>query len=76
MTQLQVKASPGDRLVIHPHHQGEPERDGEILQALGRDGGPPFRVRWEDGGRETILYPGSDAVVEHLARPRRRRSSR
>ena len=65
-------ARPGDRLVIHPHHQGEPARDGEILEALGPDGGPPFRVRWEDSGHETTLFPGSDAVVEHLGKKRRR----
>jgi hypothetical protein len=67
-------AEPGDRVVIHGHRVGEPARDGEILEALGEAGGPPFRVRWEDTGGETILFPGSDALVEHLAaaRPRRR----
>lgn len=67
-----LRARAGDRLVIHPHHLGEPARDGEILEALGDGDGPPFRVRWEDGGRETILFPGSDAFVEHLAAPARR----
>jgi hypothetical protein len=68
-------ARPGDRLVIHAHHQGEPARDGEILEVLGKSDGPPFRVRWEDSGSETILFPGSDAFVDHLAsagRPRKR----
>lgn len=69
-----LRARPGDRLVIHPHRLGEPERDGEILQALGPDDGPPFRVRWSDSGAETLHFPGSDASVEHLAtRARRRR---
>jgi hypothetical protein len=66
----------GDRLVIHPHHLGEPARDGEILETLGEGGGPPFRVRWEDTGSETILFPGSDAFVEHLTASRRRRRAR
>lgn len=61
-----LKAGPGDRLVIHPHRLGEPERDAEILDALGPNGGPPFRVRWSDTGEETLHFPGSDATVDHL----------
>ncbi|HEU4449977.1 MAG TPA: DUF1918 domain-containing protein [Gaiellaceae bacterium] len=68
-----VRAAPGDRLVIHAHRVGEPTRDAEILEALGADGGPPFRVRWEDSGAETLFFPGSDAAVEHLARAKTRR---
>lgn len=63
-------ATPGDRLVIHGHHLGEPERDAKILEARGDDGGPPFVVRWSDTGRVGIVYPGSDASVDHLAQPR------
>jgi hypothetical protein len=57
---------PGDRLVIAPHHQGEPARDAEVLEARGEDGGPPYLVRWEDSGRVSLHYPGSDAAVERL----------
>ena len=57
-------AEPGDRLVIRGHHLGEPDRDAEILEARGPGGGPPFLVRWEDAGRVSLLYPGSDARVE------------
>ena len=71
-----LPASPCDRLVIHPHRLGEPPRDAEVLEALGADGGPPFRVRWSDDGRETTLFPGSDARIEHLVRPRRRERRR
>lgn len=67
-----LTARPGDRLVIHGHYQGEPERDAEILEVRGPDGGPPFLVRWSDTGRESIVYPGGDAVVEALAAHRRR----
>lgn len=66
-----LRASPGDRLVIKGHHLGEPDRDGEILEALGEDGGSPFKVRWSDTGREALVFPGTDAVVEHFARRRR-----
>ena len=60
-------AEVGDRLVIRGHHQGAPERDAEILEVLGEDGGPPYRVRWDEDGHVSLLFPGSDAVVEHLA---------
>jgi len=62
-----LHARPGDRLVVHGHRQGEPERDAEILEVRGSDGAPPFRVRWSDSGHESIFYPGSDAHVERLA---------
>ena len=63
-----LSASPGDRLVIGLHHLGGRERDAEILEAHGDDGGPPFLVRWEDSGRVSLLYPGADARVEPTAR--------
>jgi len=58
----------GDRLVVHAHHQGQPERDAEILEVLGADG-PPYRVRWDDG-RESIIFPGPDVFIEHFSRRR------
>jgi len=61
-----LRAAAGDRLVIRRHHLGEPDRDGEILETLGDDGTPPFRVRWSDDGHESVLFPGSDATVEHF----------
>jgi hypothetical protein len=64
-----IRARPGDRLVIHGHYLGEPERDAEIL-GVGPGGRPPFRVRWSATGREALVYPGSDARVEHLGRTR------
>lgn len=70
-TERRLWAAPGDRLVVHGHRQGEPERDAEILEVRGSDGGPPFLVRWADTGSETLLYPGSDATVEHFRRRRR-----
>jgi hypothetical protein len=66
-------ARAGDRLVIRSHHLGEPIRDGEILEVRGEDGGPPFLVRWSDTGEESLLYPGSDAAVEHFGATKPRR---
>ncbi|MGH2984580.1 MAG: DUF1918 domain-containing protein [Solirubrobacterales bacterium] len=65
-----LSASPGDQLVIRGHHTGEPDRDGEILEVLGENGAPPYRVRWEDDGHVSELFPGSDAHVRHLEHKR------
>ena len=61
-----LHASPGDRLVIRGHRVGEVARDAEIIGVLGESGRPPFLVRWEDDGRVTRVYPGSDAYVQHF----------
>jgi hypothetical protein len=59
-------ARPGDRLVIRGHPLGKPDRDAEILEALGDNGAPPFRVCWQDDGHESEIFPGTDAHIEHL----------
>ena len=68
---LGLHARPGDRLVIRGHTVGARARDGEILEA-GRDGGPPFLVRWTDDGHVSRIYPGSDAFVQQLQVHQRR----
>lgn len=65
-----LRARAGDRLYIKGHHLGEPVRDAEILEVLGPGGTPPFRVRWWDTGRETVLFPGTDAGVERFRHPK------
>ena len=60
-----LHARPGDRLVVRGHHQGEPDRDGEILKVLGDSGAPPYFVRWEDG-HESEVFPGSDMFIQHF----------
>jgi hypothetical protein len=61
-----MKASIGDRMIIKAHRSGEPDHDGEILEVRGTGGGPPYVVRWEDTGHETLFFPGSDAEVQHF----------
>lgn len=58
-----MRANVGDRLVIKGHHIGEPERDCEVLEVHGEDGGPPYLVRWDDTGQEGLFFPGPDASV-------------
>lgn len=60
-----MRASVGDRIVIHGHRIGETNRDCEVLEFRGHDGAPPYLVRWGDDGHEALFFPGSDAFVEH-----------
>lgn len=62
-----MKAKVGDKLVIKGHRVGEHDRDAQIIEVRGADGGPPYVVRWSDDGHEGLFFPGSDARVEHLA---------
>ena len=61
---LRRPAEPGDLVVVAGHRVGESERIGEILDVRGDPTHQRYRVRWEDG-RESIFYPGSDAVIRH-----------
>ena len=56
----------GDRIIIRGRHGGDPVRDCEVLEVRGPEGSPPYVVRWGDSGHEAILYPGSDAYVQHF----------
>jgi Domain of unknown function (DUF1918) len=58
-----MQAKVGDRIVIHAHHTGEPDRDCEILEVRGADGAPPYMVRWEEDGHQALFFPGTDASV-------------
>ncbi|WP_280272958.1 DUF1918 domain-containing protein [Nocardia wallacei] len=59
-----MHASKGDRLVVHGRVVGQQDRVVEIVEVLGADGTPPYRVRAENG-HETIMTPGPDTVVDH-----------
>ncbi|TRW44092.1 DUF1918 domain-containing protein [Georgenia yuyongxinii] len=58
-----TRASPGDRIIIQSGRLGGHDRDGEVLEARGAGGTPPFLVRWSDDGRVSLVFPGPDAVV-------------
>ncbi|AJT69240.1 DUF1918 domain-containing protein [Streptomyces chattanoogensis] len=61
-----MQASVGDRLLVHGRIVGQRDRSAEIIEVLGADGSPPYRVRFEDG-HETLMSPGPDTVVRHFA---------
>ncbi|GAA2712662.1 MULTISPECIES: DUF1918 domain-containing protein [Streptomyces] len=59
-----MHASKGDRLVRHGRVVGEHDHIVEVVEVLGTNGNPPYRVRAENG-HETIMTPGPDCVVDH-----------
>ncbi|MEU6996346.1 DUF1918 domain-containing protein [Streptomyces sp. NPDC046465] len=59
-----MRATVGDDLVVHGRIVGQHDRIAQIVEVLGPDGGPPYRVRFEDG-HETVMSPGPDTVVRH-----------
>ncbi|TFD75038.1 DUF1918 domain-containing protein [Cryobacterium fucosi] len=59
-----MRARPGDRIIIRGRTVETPDRHGEIIEVRGEEGEPPYRVRFGEG-HESVVYPGSDFVVEH-----------
>ncbi|MEU3603173.1 DUF1918 domain-containing protein [Streptomyces sp. NPDC006798] len=58
-----MRARVGDKLLVHGRTVGHPDRVAEVVEVHGADGGPPYRVRFEDDGHETVMSPGPDSVV-------------
>jgi hypothetical protein len=67
---ITVQAAVGDWIIVRSRHVGTAERRGEIVATRGDGGAPPWLVRWSVDGHEALIYPGSDATIEH--RPRHR----
>ncbi len=66
-----MQANEGDLLLVHGRTVGRPDRIAEIVEVLGTNGEPPYRVRFEDG-HETVMSPGPDSVVRHHTAESRR----
>lgn len=60
--EITMQASVGDRIVTESNKVDVPRREGEVIEVRGKDGGPPFVVRWSDG-HEGLTYPGADAHI-------------
>ena len=58
-----MEAHTGDRLLMHGRTVGQHDRFAEVVEVLGQDGTPPYRVRFEDDGHEALMSPGPDTVV-------------
>lgn len=59
---MEMKASPGDLLLMHSRTVEETDRRGTILEVRGPEGDPPFLVRFADGG-ERLVFPAGDCEV-------------
>lgn len=59
-----MDARVGDHLLLHGRIVGQHDRFAEVVEVLGENGNPPYRVRFEDG-HEAIMSPGPDCVVRH-----------
>ncbi|MEV6327384.1 DUF1918 domain-containing protein [Streptomyces sp. NPDC051909] len=60
-----MRASKGDKLVVHGRTVGQHERTAEVVQVMGENGNPPFRVKFDDDGHEAVMSPGPDTTVRH-----------
>ncbi len=70
-----MQAAVGDRLHVHGKVVGQAEHAGEIVEVHGSDGAPPYLVRFDDG-HTRLIFPGPDAVVEHVQDTRSSKSRR
>ncbi|WP_344976716.1 DUF1918 domain-containing protein [Salinactinospora qingdaonensis] len=59
-----MRARVGDRLVVEGPRDDVPRRTAVVTDVRGRDGAPPYQVRWVDEDRETLVFPGGDAHIE------------
>jgi hypothetical protein len=64
-----MKADVGDRIVVASTVVDGPLRDGRVVEVRHADGTPPYVVEWSDTGERTLVFPGPDAHIEHLAAP-------
>lgn len=57
-----MKAHPGDRIILAASHIDQATRHGEVIEVRGKDGDPPYLIRWADG-HTGLLYPGPGAIL-------------
>ena len=65
-----MEATICDRFCLRGNIVGHPDKHGEIVEVHGDKGEPPYLVRFSDG-QTRLLFPGPDAVIEHVPRQRR-----
>jgi hypothetical protein len=68
-----MQASAGDHLRVEGRRVGDRSLVAEVLEVHGKDGQPPYLVRWDDG-HEGMFFPGSDTIVEHRPKSATKRS--
>jgi len=53
----------GDRLVKEGLRTGLGERIGVIVEVRNVDGSPPYLVKWDSDGHQSLLFPEPDTFV-------------
>ncbi|MET8245222.1 DUF1918 domain-containing protein [Streptomyces sp. NPDC005202] len=66
-----MHASVGDQLVQHGRVVGQHDQVSEVVEVLGSEGNPPYRVRFQNG-HEAVMCPGPDCQVRHKNKKRRK----
>ncbi|GEK02357.1 DUF1918 domain-containing protein [Streptomyces sp. NPDC004009] len=59
-----MRASVGDQLVQHGRVVGQHDQVSEVVEVMGSEGNPPYRVRFPDG-HEAVMSPGPDCQIKH-----------
>ncbi|MFF6994076.1 DUF1918 domain-containing protein [Streptomyces sp. NPDC008313] len=59
-----MRAIVGDQLVQHGRVVGQHDKVTEIVEVMGTEGNPPYRVRFQDG-HEAVMAPGPDSEIRH-----------
>lgn len=62
-----MRATVGDRILVHGRTVGAGEHQGQIVEVRGEEGSPPYLVRFTDG-HEALVFPGSDCEITSPAR--------
>ncbi|MEU5086780.1 DUF1918 domain-containing protein [Streptomyces sp. NPDC021356] len=57
-----MRAAKGDQLVQHGRVVGQHDQVSEVVEVMGSEGSPPYRVRFPDG-HEAVMSPGPDCQV-------------
>jgi len=59
-----MHAMVGDRLHVPSRVVGASDQTSEIVEVRGAGGAAPYLVRRDDG-HQVLVFPGTDASVEH-----------
>ena len=59
-----MNARIGDRIIVEGTRLGDRRRIGVIVAIAHPDGAPPYRVKWLDDGRTTLIFPGPESRIE------------
>jgi hypothetical protein len=66
-----MRATVGDQLVQHGRVVGQHDQVSEVVEVMGTEGNPPYRVRFPDG-HEAVMSPGPDCQIRHKEEHRQR----